>query len=140
MGWTTWSARQFLAQIEAEAPHTDAKTPHSEPHMPAQRTCSGRTRSCVKPHTEAETPETPHTEADLPPWRVATARGRRDAWLTGARIHATNSRQIAIRCDSSGDMSVPSDQIILINPRDVDLICQRLREVADELKGSGGQR
>jgi hypothetical protein len=68
----------------------------------------------------------------------SAARGRRrfdwgweneDIVTHGSRalaIIATNSRQIAIRCDSYGDPTVPDDQLILINPRDVDLICQRL--------------
>jgi hypothetical protein len=95
------------------------------------------------PHTEPCEPHTPHsggdgTEDGIFDWGWENE----DIVVAGSpalAIYVTNARQIAIRGDATFDPRFASDPIIFINPRDVDLICQRLREVADELLGSGGQ-
>jgi hypothetical protein len=129
--WHVSRVRRFLARLDADTPSdTAADTPE------------------VCRDLEADTPPLCR---DTPPAR--TGDGSTDdifdwGWENedivthgspALAIYATVSRQIAIRCDSFGDTTVPADQRIMINPRDVDLICQRLREVADEVLGSRGQ-
>jgi hypothetical protein len=142
-GWTAWRVRRFL---EAEAPHSEPHKelcePHTEPHK-------GRTEDVCGPHSDAQEP---HSE--LPPWRAndgSVDHSRRwypeneEVVTPGSpalAIFVNEWNHIVICCDSYSEPGAGGgydEQYIPINPHDAYAVADRLRALANELLGSGGQ-
>jgi hypothetical protein len=119
-----------LARLDAEAPHTEAETPHND---------------LCDPHT-------PHSEAEAPPapWRVNdgtvadTFAWREDNDDVALAIYINTWAQVVIRGDNNPECPTCGEPVlnpvILINPRDVEIVIAKLRAVTDEWLRSGRQR